>query len=148
MSSSTLDPSTDGGAGEAEDHGHGASYLTASRGIMSWLTTVDHKRIGVMYITFVLTFFMVGGLLAMAVRAELFTPEADLFVSANTYNRVFTLHGAIMVFLVLIPAIPAAIGNFILPLQLGAIDVAFPKLNLASFYIYLLGAGFLVYTLL
>jgi cytochrome c oxidase subunit I len=148
MSSSTLDPSTHGGAGEAEGHGHGTSYLTASRGIMSWLTTVDHKRIGVMYIMFVLTFFMVGGLLAMGVRAELFTPEADVFVSANTYNRIFTLHGAIMVFLVLIPAIPASIGNFILPLHLGAVDVAFPKLNLASFYIYLLGAGFLVFTLL
>jgi len=140
MSSSTLD-----GVGH-DDHGHGESYLTAKRGILSWLFTIDHKRIGVMYLGTILSFFLVGGLLALGIRLELFTPAGDVF-SANTYNRVFTLHGAIMVFLVLVPAIPASLGNFFLPLHLGAIDVAFPKLNLASFHIYLLGACFLVYTL-
>ena len=141
MSSSTVD-----GLGEAHD-GHEASYLTAQKGLMSWVFTIDHKRIGLMYLVTVLTFFLAGGLLAMGVRAELFTPEGDLF-SANTYNRIFTLHGAIMVFLVLVPAIPATMGNFFLPLQLGAIDVAFPKLNLASFHIYVVGALFLLYTLI
>jgi len=126
---------------------HGGSYLTARRGIASWLFTLDHKRIGVMYLVTILSFFMVGGLIAMAVRAELFTPEGDLF-TADTYNRLFTLHGAIMVFLVLVPAVPASLGNFVLPLMLGAKDVAFPKLNLASFHIYVLGALFLVYTLI
>ena len=141
MSSSTLD-----GVGH-DDHGHGESYLTAKRGIMSWLFTIDHKRIGVMYLATVLTFFLAGGLLALGIRAELFTPGGDVFDSA-TYNRVFTLHGAIMVFLVLVPAIPATLGNFVLPLQLGTIDVAFPKLNLASFHIYVLGSFFLLYVLI
>ena len=125
---------------------HGESYLTAQKGIMSWLTTIDHKRIGLMYLGTILTFFMIGGLLALTVRLELFTPAGDL-MDADTYNRVFTLHGAIMVFLVLVPAIPASLGNFVLPLQLGAKDVAFPKLNLASYYIYVLGACFMVFTL-
>ncbi len=141
MSSSTVD-----GLDPAHSGDH-PSYLTAQRGLLSWLLTIDHKRIGVMYLGTILTFFMIGGLLAMGVRAELFTPEGDLF-SPNTYNRVFTLHGAIMVFLVLVPAIPASLGNFLLPLHLGAVDVAFPKLNLASFHIYVLGALFLVYTLI
>jgi cytochrome c oxidase subunit 1 len=122
------------------------NYLNAKRGIMSWLLTIDHKRIGVMYLGTVLTFFLAGGLLALGVRAELFTPEGNL--SAETYNRMFTLHGAIMVFLVLVPAIPATLGNFILPLQLGTIDVAFPKLNLLSFHIYVLGAAFFLAVLI
>ena len=131
-----------------QEHGHapGSNYLNATKGIGSWLFTVDHKRIGVMYLVTILSFFLVGGLLALGVRAELFTPEGDLF-SANTYNKMFTLHGAVMVFLVLVPAIPASIANFVLPLQLGAKDVAFPKLNLLSFWIYLFGAVFMVYTL-
>ena len=130
--------------------GHGdadTNYLNAKRGIMSWIFTIDHKRIGVMYLATVLTFFLAGGLLALGIRAELFTPEGDLF-SASTYNRVFTVHGAIMVFLVLVPAIPATLGNFVLPLQLGTLDVAFPKLNLASYHIYVFGSLFLLYVLI
>ncbi len=123
------------------------SYLQEPRGWRSWLFTLDHKRIGIMYLSAILTFFLVGGLIALAVRAELFTPEGDL-MSASTYNRMFTLHGAIMVFLVLVPAIPASIGNFVLPLMLGAKDVAFPRVNLLSFWIYVIGALFLVFTLL
>ena len=115
------------------------SYLTAKRGLMSWLITVDHKRIGLMYLTATLFFFLVAGLLAIALRTELFTGSQD-FMSAQTYNKVFTLHGAIMVFLFIIPSVPAAMGNFILPLMLGAKDVAFPKLNLLSFYIYCIAA--------
>jgi cytochrome c oxidase subunit 1 len=121
-------------------------YLNAKKGLMSWLFTIDHKRIGVMYLATVLTFFLAGGLFALAIRTELATPAGDIF-SAAVYNKLFTLHGAIMVFLVLVPAIPATLGNFLLPLQLGTIDVAFPKLNLLSFHIYVFGSLFLLYTL-
>ncbi|MEL6344674.1 MAG: cbb3-type cytochrome c oxidase subunit I, partial [Myxococcota bacterium] len=140
MSTTTLDATP-----QTEEAGE--SYLTAKRGIMSWLITLDHKRIGVMYLITILTFFLAGGLLALAVRAELFTAAGDMF-DGDTYNKLFTLHGAIMVFLVLVPAIPASLGNFLLPLMLGAKDVAFPRLNLASFYIYGLGAVFFLVTLI
>ncbi len=122
------------------------SYLTATRGLMSWIFTVDHKRIGVMYMATIMGAFLLGGLLAIGVRLELFTPAGDM-VDGDTYNRLFTLHGAIMVFLVLVPSIPASLGNIIMPLMLGAKDVAFPKLNLASFHLYVLGAIFFLYTL-
>ena len=122
------------------------SYLVAKKGILSWLITVDHKRIGLMYLAATLFFFLVAGLLAIALRTELYTPGQD-FMSAQTYNQVFTLHGAIMVFLFIIPSVPAAMGNFLLPLMLGARDVAFPKLNLLSFYIYCIAAVMLVLTL-
>ena len=121
------------------------NYLNATTGLKSWLTTIDHKRIGVMYIIAILTYFLIGGLFALVVRYELL--DAAPTLSSQNYNKAFTLHGAIMVFLVLVPAIPASLGNFILPLQLGAKDVAFPKLNLLSFYIYVLGSIFFVYTL-
>ena len=122
------------------------SYLVAKRGVLSWLVTVDHKRIGVMYLAATLFFFLVAGLLAIALRTELFSPEQD-FMSAATYNQVMTLHGAIMVFLFIIPSVPAALGNFLLPLMLGTRDVAFPRLNLLSFYIYCVAAVMLVLTL-
>lgn len=130
------------------DHASGGDvdYLHAKKGIKNWLITVDHKRIGLMYLVAVLFFFLVGGLFALAVRFELLTPGGD-FLSPDNYNKAFTLHGAIMVFLVIIPSIPASLGNFILPLMLGAKDVAFPKLNLLSYYIYVLGASILLYTM-
>ncbi|SMO44065.1 cytochrome c oxidase subunit I [Gracilimonas mengyeensis] len=117
------------------------TYLTEEKGLWSWLTTVDHKKIGLMYLGSVTFFFLLGGALALLLRTELLTP-AKTFIEADTYNQFFTLHGAIMVFFVLVPSIPAALGNFILPMQLGAKDVAFPKLNLTSFYIYVIGAVF------
>jgi cytochrome c oxidase subunit I len=120
----------------------GVNYLNHPKGIWSWLITLDHKRIGLMYLGTVLTFFFVGGIFAMLIRLELF--KFAPLVDANTYNRLFTYHGAIMVFLVIIPAIPASLGNFILPILLGAKDVAFPRLNLASYYIFVLGAIFAV----
>lgn len=116
-------------------------YLNASSGIKSWLFTVDHKRIGLMYLASIAFFFFVGGVLALILRTELFTPAENL-MTAETYNRIFTLHGAVMVFLFIIPSIPAALGNFFLPMMLGAKDVAFPRLNLASFWIYSIGALF------
>lgn len=120
------------------------NYLNETKGLWSWLTTLDHKRIGIMYLVGVLTSFLMGGIFALLVRLTLLTPKHMLFgkvlMTAETYNRVFTLHGVIMVFLFIIPAIPASLGNFVLPLMLGAKDVAFPRLNLASFYIWVCGA--------
>ncbi|MFZ9594926.1 MAG: cytochrome c oxidase subunit I [Bdellovibrionia bacterium] len=118
-------------------------YLNHSKGLKSWLTTLDHKRIGVMYLFTVLGFFLVGGLFALGIRLELMKLGREI-LDANQYNRFFTYHGAIMVFLVIIPAIPAALGNFVLPILVGAKDVAFPRLNLASYYIYCAGAIFAV----
>jgi len=115
------------------------NYLTATKGWKSWAFTLDHKRIGLMYLVFVLAAFLAGGIFALLVRTELMS-HGPTIVSGPTYNKLFTLHGAIMVFLFIIPSIPASLGNFILPIQLGAKDVAFPKLNLLSFYVYLCGA--------
>lgn len=123
------------------------NYLTHPKGIMSWLLTLDHKRIGLMYLFGGIIFFFLGGVLALGMRLELAAPGND-FMSNETYNNVYTLHGAIMIFLFIIPAIPGALGNMLLPLMLGAKDVAFPRLNLASFYIYTLGALFVVYTII
>ncbi|MEX0719381.1 MAG: cytochrome c oxidase subunit I [Balneolaceae bacterium] len=117
------------------------TYLTDEKGLWAWMTTVDHKKIGLMFLGATAFFFLLGGILALLLRTELLTP-AKTFVEADTYNQLFTLHGAIMVFFVIIPAIPSGLGNFILPMQLGAKDVAFPRLNLASFYIYVVGAIF------
>ncbi len=121
------------------------NYLTDPKGIKSWLTTIDHKRIGIMYLISVMTFFLAGGLFALLVRLTLLNPGHTVFghklMDAETYNKVFTLHGAIMVFLFIIPSIPAALGNFVVPLMLGAKDVAIPRLNLASLYIYWIGSA-------
>lgn len=126
-------------------HHDESNYLNASSGFMSWFWTIDHKRLGIMYLATILTFFLIGGSFAMLVRYELL--DAAPTLSAQNYNKAFTLHGAIMVFLVLVPAIPASLGNFLIPLMLGAKDVAFPKLNRLSFHIYVLGAIFFVTTL-
>ena len=117
------------------------NYLTYTRGFRSWALTLDHKRIGIMYLVSVLGSFLVGGIFALLVRTELLTPGATIpGVDENLYNQFFTLHGAIMVFLVIIPSIPAALGNFVLPIMLGAKDVAFPRLNLCSYYLWVIGA--------
>lgn len=143
MSATSIDHSPSHASAE---HGHHDNYLVAKKGLSSWLWTVDHKRLGIMYLASVILFFIVGGLAAIAVRSELMNPGKD-FMDADAYNRMFTLHGAVMVFLVIIPSIPASLGNFVLPLMLGAKDVAFPKLNLASFWVYVLGAAFFIATL-
>jgi cytochrome c oxidase subunit I len=128
----------------------GDNYLTHGRGFRSWAFTLDHKRIGVMYLVSVLTMFFVGGIFAEIIRTQLLTPtgtiwkvlldKPDAVAQFRPYNEVFTLHGVIMIFLVLIPGIPGALGNFVLPIMLGAKDVAFPKLNLLSYYLYVAGA--------
>jgi cytochrome c oxidase subunit 1 len=122
---------------------HGApNYLNVSKGLWSWATTLDHKRIGVMYLIGVSLAFLVGGLFALLVRTHLWNPntnpELGMF-SPDTYNQLFTLHGVFMVFMFIIPAVPGSLANFVLPLMLGAKDVALPRLNLASFYLWLTG---------
>jgi cytochrome c oxidase subunit 1 len=127
------------------------NYLTHSHGIRSWLFTLDHKRIGVMYLTAVLFAFLLGGCFAMMVRTQLLFPNGAIFTKQadyHYYNQMFTLHGAIMVFLVLVPGIPSALGNFVLPIMLGAKDVAFPRLNLFSFWLYLIGAAFAILSII
>ncbi|MDH7604656.1 MAG: cytochrome c oxidase subunit I [Melioribacter sp.] len=108
-------------------------------GILSWLLTTDHKRIGLMYLVSIMFFFLVGVILGVLMRLELLTPGRTI-MSAQEYNSLFTLHGVIMIFLFIIPGIPAAFGNFFLPIQIGARDVAFPRLNLLSYYFYVAGA--------
>ena len=115
------------------------NYLNHETTIWSWLTTIDHKRIALMYLFAMTFFFFVGGISALLVRTELFSAGAD-FLNAKQYNMLFTIHGAVMVFLFIVPGIPAIMGNFLIPLMIGAKDVAFPRLNLLSYYIYLLGA--------
>ena len=123
--------------------GHTGTYfdtpLNGTTGLWSWLTTTDHKRIGLMYLAALTTFFLVGMSLGLMIRLELMNPGQQ-YIDAKTYNAFFTLHGVIMIFLFIVPGIPAILGNFILPLQLGADDVAFPKLNLLSWYVYMAGA--------
>ena len=123
------------------------NYLNAEYGIKSWLLTKDHKRIAILYLVSVTFFFMLGGIMAALLRLELATPLGDL-VEPDTYNRLFTAHGVLMVFLFLIPAIPAVLGNFLIPLMIGAKDLAFPKLNLGSWYVYNVGATLMVAALL
>ena len=127
----------------------GDNYLNHSRGIWSWLLTLDHKRIAIMYMVGILFSFLLGGVFALVLRTELLKPEgvqyfADPVRNRNFYNQMFTLHGAVMIFLFIIPGIPAIMGNFLLPLMLGAKDVAFPRLNLLSFYCWIGGAIFFV----
>src|SRR5436190_17781892 len=104
-------------------------YLNCSYGVRSWLLTKDHKRIALLFLMSITLFFFLGGAFAVMIRLELLTPAGD-FVQAETYNRLFTMHGVIMVFFFLIPSIPAVLGNFLVPIMIGARDLAFPRLNL------------------
>ncbi len=115
------------------------NYLNSNYGIKSWLLTTDHKRIAMLYLISITAMFWIGGFFAMMIRLELLTPAGDL-VSSDTYNKLFTMHGIIMVFFFLIPSVPAVIGNFVIPLMVGAKDLAFPRINLLSWYIYMVGA--------
>ena len=135
-----------------EEHAAGDNYLTHGRGLMSWAFTLDHKRIAIMYMIGVCFSFFVGGVFAILVRTMLWHPleagSAAATKSFDLYNHAFTLHGSVMVFMFIIPAIPAILGNFVLPMQLGAKDVAFPRLNLLSFWLYAFGVCFFLYVLL
>ena len=123
------------------------NYLNAEYGLKSWLLTRDHKRIALLYLGSISFFFLIGGIYAMLIRLELLTPQGDLLQS-TTYNKVFTQHGIIMVFFFLIPSIPATLGNFLVPMMIGAKDLAFPRINLLSWYLYMLGGAITIYALL
>ena len=138
MTTTTAEPTTRGnghdGGGEEEN------YLNARYGLASWLLTLDHKRIGILYLLVTTVFFIIGGLFAALIRLELLTPQGDV-LEADTYNKMFTMHGVAMIFFFLIPSVPAVLGNFVIPIMIGAKDVAFPKLNLLSWYCYIVGGS-------
>src|SRR5574341_977270 len=121
-------------------------YLNDGYGIRSWLLTRDHKRIALLYLAGVTFFFFVGGAFAVLIRLELATPAGDL-VSDDTYKKLFTMHGVMMVFFFLIPAIPSVLGNFLIPLMIGARDLALPRINLLSWYLYTAGALFALWAM-
>jgi cytochrome c oxidase subunit 1 len=123
-----------------------ANYFSRDYSLRSWLTTHDHKRIALLYLVSITFFFSIAAMAAALMRWELLTPQGDLVVS-DMYNRLFTLHGVLMVWFFLIPSIPAVLGNFVLPLMLGARDVAFPRLNLASWYIFMTGGLLVLYAI-
>src|SRR5215831_19341557 len=129
------------------DTGERETYLNREYGIKSWLLTVDHKRIALLYLMGITFFFFIGGFFALLIRLELLTPAGDL-VQADTYNKLFTMHGQIMVFFFLIPAVPAVLGNFLIPIMIGAKDLAFPRINLLSWYIYMIGGVLMLITIL
>ena len=124
-----------------------SSYLTDGKTIRSWLLTTDHKRIALLYLGSITLFFFIGGIAAALIRYNLIAPQG-MIGSAETYNRLFTTHGVLMVWFFLIPAVPVTLGNFLVPLMLGARDLAFPKLNLISWYLYILAGAAALYSLI
>src|ERR1700756_2409228 len=122
-------------------------YLNTEYGIKSWLLTTDHKRIALLYLIAITFFFFIGGFFALLIRLELLTPAGDL-VQADTYNKLFTMHGQVMIFFFLIPAVPAVLGNFLIPIMIGAKDLAFPRINLLSWYLLMVGGALMMYTIL
>ncbi|HTM87020.1 MAG TPA: cytochrome c oxidase subunit I [Terriglobales bacterium] len=122
-------------------------YLNADYGFRSWLLTTDHKRIALLYLISITFFFFIGGFFALLIRLELLTPQGDL-VQADTYNKLFSMHGQVMIFFFLIPAVPAVLGNFLVPMMIGAKDLAFPRINLLSWYLFIVGGGVMLYTML
>src|SRR3954463_116921 len=123
------------------------NYLNAKTTLASWLLTKDHKRIAIMYLISVSFFFMIGGIYAATIRLELLTPASDL-LETGTYNKVFTQHGILMIFFFLIPSIPAILGNFLIPIMIGAKDLALPRINLLSLYIYWIAGGLALWALM
>src|SRR5579864_537420 len=123
------------------------NYLNVAYGVVSWLLTKDHKRIAILYLLSVTFMFFLGGFAISVIRLHLLTPSGAL-VTADTYNRLFTMHGVIMVFFFLVPVVPAVLGNFCVPLMIGAKDLAFPRINLLSWYLYMAGAACTLYAML
>jgi len=123
------------------------NYLNSEYGVRSWLLTTDHKRIALLYLLSITFMFFIGGFFALLIRLELLTPAGDL-VLADTYNKLFSMHGQIMVFFFLVPSIPATLGNFLIPMMVGAKDLAFPRINLLSWYLYIIAGGIYVHCLL
>jgi cytochrome c oxidase subunit 1 len=123
------------------------NYLNNEYGLKSWLLTLDHKRIAILYLISTSFFFAIGGTMAALIRLNLLTPGGEL-VSADTFNKLFSIHGIIMVFFFLVPVAPAVFGNFLIPLMIGAKDVAFPKLNLTSWYLFMAGGSLELYMII
>jgi cytochrome c oxidase subunit I len=123
------------------------NYLNQEYGVRSWLLTTDHKRIGLLYLMSITFFFFIGGFFALLIRLELLTPAGDL-VLADTYNKLFTMHGQVMVFFFLVPSIPAVLGNFLVPIMIGAKDLAFPRINLLSWYVYMVAGLIMLHCIL
>ncbi len=123
------------------------NYLNRSSTLKSWLLTTDHKRVAILYLISTTVMFFIGGFFALLIRLELLTQQGDL-VQADTYNKLFTMHGQVMVFFFLVPVVPAVLGNFVLPVMIGAKDLAFPKINLFSWYLYIAGASVMMWTIL
>src|SRR3954471_11574548 len=121
------------------------NYLS-DHSVSSWLLTTDHKRIGILYLCTIIIFFFIATVGAALMRIELLPPEGGL-VTSETYNKLFTIHGVLMVWFFLIPSIPAVLGNFVIPMMIGARDVAFPKLNLLSWYLFMAGGACTVYSI-
>ncbi len=144
MSTATLEPRQLPPAPAEETREH---YLNVAFGVKSWLLTKDHKRIAILYLITVTVMFFIGGLAITIVRLNLMTPEGAL-VEADVYNRLFTLHGVIMVFFFLVPVVPTVLGNFCLPMMIGAKDLAFPRINLASWYLFVIGGGWTLFAML
>ena len=122
------------------------NYLTADYRLRSWFFTTDHKRIAILFFAGITLFFFIGGAAATMMRLELATPQGDL-VSSDVYNRLFTMHGIVMVWFFLIPSIPSTLGNFLVPLMIGARDLAFPRLNLTSWYLFIAGGALTLYAI-
>ncbi|HXS76741.1 MAG TPA: cbb3-type cytochrome c oxidase subunit I, partial [Terracidiphilus sp.] len=122
------------------------NFMSKEKGILSWLLTGDHKRIAMLYLVSITFFFFIGGALAGLIRLELLTPQSDL-MATDTYNKVFSMHGIIMIFFFLVPSVPATIGNFVIPMMVGAKDLALPKVNLLSWYLYMVGGILMIYTM-
>ena len=122
----------------AADTENRVNYLNADYGVKSWLLTTDHKRIAILYLLSITMFFLLGGIAAVLIRIHLLEPNGAIF-EPGAYNKLFSMHGIIMVFFFLIPSIPAVFGNFLVPMMIGARDLAFPKLNLLSWYIFMVG---------
>src|SRR2546421_13096137 len=138
-------PITGNGSGYAPDQPK--NYLNAQHSISSWLFTLDHKRIAILYLVSISFFFGIGGFAAAMIRMELTSPRGHM-LSHDAYNKMFTTHGVMMIFFFLIPSIPAVLGNFVLPMMLGARDVAFPKLNLISWYLFVGGGALALWSII
>src|SRR5438105_6879214 len=123
------------------------NYLNQEYAVASWLLPTDHKRIALLYLLSITFFFFIGGFFALLIRLELLTPAGDL-VQADTYNKLFSMHGQVMIFFFLIPSVPAVLGNFLIPMMIGAKDMAFPRLNLLSWYLLIIGGLLMIYTMM
>ena len=123
------------------------NFISKEKGLLSWLLTGDHKRIAILYLVSITFFFFIGGALAGLIRLELLTPQSDL-MATDTYNKVFTMHGIIMIFFFLVPSVPATLGNFFIPMMIGAKDLALPKINLLSWYLYLAAGALALYAMM